>query len=273
MIAEFLKTFREASFTEKYSLTNGLLQKIDPRAKLISFTALILASVTLTSITSLLVFLTVIFILAFASKIPIKEFLFRSLFFITFFSMVIAIPSVFITPGIAIASINIFNFKLQITMQGVFSALQFIFRVWTCVSSLILLNLTTRFSSIINAMESLKIPKVFTMMTSITYRFLFLFIDEAYRMVLAKEARTVRRMSRMDNMKTLASMISSLFIRAYERGEKVYLAMKNRGYAGEIKSLSVIKFHLKDALFIFSFITFIVFIFLSERFLTYGYSY
>ncbi|MEM4649903.1 MAG: hypothetical protein QXP78_04480, partial [Candidatus Bathyarchaeia archaeon] len=75
MIEEFLKTFKEVSFTEKYNLTNGFLQKIDPRAKLISVISLILAAVISNSITSLLIFLTLIFILAFASRISIKDFL------------------------------------------------------------------------------------------------------------------------------------------------------------------------------------------------------
>lgn len=265
MIEEFLKTFKETSFMEKYNSTNGFLQKIDPRAKLISFISLILAAVISNSIISLLIFLTLIFILTFASRIPIKEFLFRSLFFITFFSILIAIPKIFITPGEEIVSFNIFSFKLQITTQGVLSTLHFILRVWMCVSSLILLNLTTKFSNIIDAMKTLKIPKVFTMMLSITYRFLFLFIDEAYRMILAKESRTIKKkISKIDNIKTLGLMISSLFIRAYERGERVYLAMKNRGYTGEIKSLSVIKFHFNDALFIFFFVLFITLVLLSE---------
>jgi cobalt/nickel transport system permease protein len=102
------------------------------------------------------------------------------------------------------------------------------------------------------------------MMSSITYRFLFLFVDEAYRMSLAKEARTAKNMSGINAIKTLGSMISSLLIRAYERGERVYLAMKNRGYSGEIMDLSIIKLHFRDALFIFSFFIFIAFVFLSE---------
>jgi len=119
-------------------------------------------------------------------------------------------------------------------------------------------------------MENLKIPKVFTMMASITYRFIFLLIDEAYRMALAKEARTIKKMNKIDAMKTLGSMISSLFIRAYERGERVYLAMKNRGYPGKVRNLSITKFHFKDAFFILSFFIFIVFVFSIGGLLNHG---
>jgi cobalt/nickel transport system permease protein len=259
LILDFLKIFRETAFTEKHSLSNGLLQKIDSKAKLISFIALILASISFASVYSLIFFLTLNFLLAFASKISFKTFFLRTFFFITFFSTLIAIPTLFMVRGVTLISFNIYSVTLQLTKEGILYALKFILRVWVCISSLTLLTLTTKFSSIINAMESFRIPKVFTMMTSVTYRFLFLFIDEAYRMMLAKENRTVNKMRRIDYMKTLASMMSSLFIRAYERGEKVYLAMKNRGYSMETRSLNTVKFQFKDALFIFFFFVFIGF--------------
>jgi cobalt/nickel transport system permease protein len=201
------------------------------------------------------------------SKISIKKFLFRTLLFTTLFSIIIAIPNLFINSGVVIISFNIYNFNLRITEQGLFSTLQFILRVWVCVSSLILLNLTTKFSSIINTMESFKFPKVFIMIITVTYRFIFLFVNEAYQMILAKEARSIRKISKIENIKILGFMISSLFIRAYEKGEKVYLAMKNRGYSGEMKNLSMINFHFKDAIFIFSFLMFIVFSFFIGGFI------
>jgi cobalt/nickel transport system permease protein len=96
--------------------------------------------------------------------------------------------------------------------------------------------LTTRFPRFIQAMESLRFPRVFVTMTSITYRFMFLFVNEAYRMVLAKESRTTKRLRWRENLKLLANMIAILFIRAYERGERVYLAMLSRGYTRRLRT-------------------------------------
>jgi cobalt/nickel transport system permease protein len=133
-------------------------------------------------------------------------------------------------------------------MEGIYRAVQFTFKVWICVASLALLTLTTRFSSLIHAMEKFRIPKIFVMMIAITYRFIFLFINEAYRMFLAKESRTVtkERRLRFSVLKTLANIASTLFIRAYERGETVYLAMLARGYTGEAKSLSKMRCNRRD---------------------------
>jgi cobalt/nickel transport system permease protein len=88
-------------------------------------------------------------------------------------------------------------------------------------------------------------------MTFITYRFIFLFINEAYRIVLAKESRTVRREGMLKAMKSLARMISTLFIRSYERGERVYLAMIARGYKGGMETLSKMSIDNKDVVFAF----------------------
>ncbi|HID17448.1 TPA: cobalt ECF transporter T component CbiQ [Candidatus Bathyarchaeota archaeon] len=256
-ISDFLKAFREASILERYNSASGLLQKIDPRAKLAVFLALILASVASNSSRSLALFLLALFLLASLSRIPLKTFLFRSLFFITVFSAVIALPIPFITPGSPLVSFKILNVPLQITGRGVSLAALFILRVWVCASSAILLTLTTRFSALIKAMESFRFPKVFTMMASITYRFIFLFIDEAYRMALAREARIGKKASKIEAVKSVGLIVSTLLIRAYERGERVYLAMKNRGYRGATASLNDLKFNFNDMLFGSIFLSFI----------------
>jgi cobalt/nickel transport system permease protein len=44
-------------------------------------------------------------------------------------------------------------------------------------------------------------------------------------------------------------MIATLFIRAHERGEKVYLAMMARGYTGTLRSLDNMKIVKRDWIF------------------------
>jgi cobalt/nickel transport system permease protein len=158
----------------------------------------------------------------------------------------------FITPGRTLAIIGYDKYFLSITWEGVYKAVCFTLRVWVCVASLTLLVLTTKFSELVHALEKFKMPKVLIVMTAITYRFIFLFINEAHRMLLAKEARTVKKEGKLQTMKSLAHIISTLFIRAYERGERVYMAMMARGYKGEIKSIGDMKYGYKDWAFGFS---------------------
>jgi cobalt/nickel transport system permease protein len=262
MLSSFLKIFEDIVYNEKYSSLNGIIQNIDSRVKIFSFITLVLMAILARSIITLMILMTVTFLLSIISKIPLKFFVIRTSF-IPLLVTVIALPLLFITPGNPIFTLN----SISITIEGIYKALFFTLRVWTCANSLILLTLTTRFSSIINAMEKLKIPKIFTMMISITYRFIFLSINEAYRMLLAKESRTIKKESRLKAMKSLASMIGTLFIRSYERGERVYLAMMARDYKVSTRNLNKTSINGKDVIFV-SIITFICIITLfSEYFL------
>ncbi len=246
MLSSFLKIFEEIVYNERFISLNGFIQNIDPRAKIFSFIAFILVAILARSIATLVILIMITFFLSIASKIPLKFFIIRTSF-IPLFVAVIALPLLFITPGNSIFTIN----PVNITIEGIHKALIFTLRVWACVNPLILLVLTTKFSSLINAMEKLKISKIFTMMISITYRFIFLSINEAYRMALAKESRTIKGESRLKTMKSLASMISTLFIRSYERGERVYLAMIARGYKGSTRNLNKMSISGKDMIFVF----------------------
>lgn len=254
MLRSFLKTFQEIFYVERFSSSVGLLQRIDPRVKLVCVVAFILSAVAVRTVTPLFVLLAVIVILCVLSRIPLKFFFLRTTIFIPIFAGVIALPLPFITPGAPLVQVGIGGLIIGITGEGIFRAVQFTFRVWVCVASSILLVLTTRFSKLIQAMENFRFPGVLVTMTAVTYRFIFLFIGEAYRMVLAKESRTVTRQRWIENIRSLANLIATLFIRAHERGERVYLAMIARAYAGTVRSIGKMKYAQRDWIFAGSFL-------------------
>lgn len=80
-------------------------------------------------------------------------------------------------------------------------------------------------------------PKIFIMIMSFMYRYLFLLVDEVQRMQRAKESRSFGKAKHLHTLRTLSNIIGVLFIRSYERAERVYLAMCSRGFHGEIKTL------------------------------------
>lgn len=247
-----LRTFEDIVFSERFSAVDGFLQGIDPRVKFCCFIAFILTAVSARTLTSLVILFILVIVLSVASRIPLRFFFLRTTIFIPIFAAVIALPLLFITPGRQLAIIGYDKYFVSITWEGIYKAMHFTLRIWVCVASLTLLALTTRFSRLVHAMEKFRMPKVFVAMTAITYRFIFFFINEAYRMVLAREARTVRKEGRSLIMKSLARIMSTLFIRAYERGERVYLAMTARGYTGEVKSIDEMRCSRKDRVFGFA---------------------
>ena len=88
-----------------------------------------------------------------------------------------------------------------------------------------------------------------TMILSFMYRYIYVLVDEMMRMKRAKDSRTVGG-KRWFHVKALSHMVGVLFIRAYERGERVYLAMCSRGFSGQIKTLQDFKLNKTDFCFL-----------------------
>lgn len=239
-----LKSLRGAIDAERYANLNSPIHRWDPRIKLLTTVLLIVTAVSVRSIISMLFICFIILALGLFSRVRMRTFLKRATFFIPFFAGIIALPLLFITPGTPVLAFQLGANRLAITRAGVVTAFHFIFRVWLCVASAILLLLTTEFSRIIRGLEKLGIPRVFTMMLSITYRYIFLSIDELLRMLRAREARTFGKLGTRRSIRLLGSLISTSIGRSYERGEQVYQAMLARGFDGSFRTFNELKLRL-----------------------------
>jgi cobalt/nickel transport system permease protein len=115
---------------------------------------------------------------------------------------------------------------------------------WLSVQVAIVLAITTHFTSLLWAMQSLHVPRLLITIISFMYRYLFVLADEVYRMARARQSRSAvpnKSDKKKNNPVWQASvtgwMVGQLFLRSYERSERVYNAMASRGYRGEIKQL------------------------------------
>ncbi len=86
------------------------------------------------------------------------------------------------------------------------------------------------------------------------YRYTFILLDEILRMKRAKESRQIQKATNWFEIKTIAQMIGSLFVRSYERGERVYYAMCSRGFKGDVITNTHFKLKRQDLIFMFSII-------------------
>lgn len=216
---------------EDLSGKKGLLQAINPLVKLAVTAFMIVVSLFVSWLPYLALFCVVPVVLALASKIPVRGFLSRA-FLIPLFSAVISIPTLFITDGAPIFSSNLGLFTLSITFEGLQKFLIFSIRVWFCVASLTLFTLSTGFDAILRLLASIGVPTIVVQLFSLTYRYFFVSIHELEKVLLAKEARTYlnKRTVNLESLKRSGTLLATLFIRTYERSERVYLAMKSRGF-------------------------------------------
>ncbi|MEW1584702.1 cobalt ECF transporter T component CbiQ [Micromonospora vinacea] len=100
----------------------------------------------------------------------------------------------------------------------------------------LLLAATTTTRDLIVGLDRLHCPQVLTQIATFMLRYLDVLVGEARRMRVA-------RISRGDDPRFLwqlrgfAAGIGALFLRAFERGERVYLAMLSRGYTGRMPAV------------------------------------
>lgn len=102
----------------------------------------------------------------------------------------------------------------------------------------ILLAATTDARALLLAMQRLRVPPVLVEITSFMVRYADVIADEMRRMKIARESRGFEP-TRRKALHVVASSAGALFIRSYERGERVHLAMLSRGYAGRLPTLEV----------------------------------
>ena len=221
-------------YIEDLSSKRGLMQSINPLISLIVVFFMIVASIFIFSLPYLVLICIIPLILAVASRVPLRHLLSRTIW-IPAFAALISIPILFITPGQTVAAANFGIFSLAITSAGVTKFLVFSTRVWFCVASLTLLVVSMGFDKLLKLLASLRIPAVIVQLFSLTYRYFFVSVYEVQSFLIAKEARTYihRRTMNYQALKDFASILAALFIRTYERSERVYLAMKSRGFSIE----------------------------------------
>jgi cobalt/nickel transport system permease protein len=168
--------------------------------------------------------------IALISKIPFRTIFFRSLVEIPFVVFALLMP--FFGAG---ETINYFGFELYV--EGLLAGAEIIAKGTIGVMMGVLLSATTSARSIIEGLARLRIPNPIIAIASFMIRYLNVVNDEVTRMRIARDSRGFEARG-MRSWRVLAQSLGALFIRSYERGERVYLAMLSRGYRGQMPSES-----------------------------------
>ncbi len=237
------------SFLDQYSDRDSLIHRLDPRTKLLAALLFIL-TVVLTPPSSWPAFasyLGLIIILILLAKVPIGYIFKRSLVIMPFVVM-IAIFIPFFKRGEGAGSDNLCLWQISVTHNGLQILWNILIKAWLAILSLIWLTSTTKLLHLLHGLEQLRLPQIMIMILSFMYRYLFVLVDETMRMKQARDSRNFGG-RRSWQIRTIGNMIGTLFIRSYERGERVYAAMVARGFDGQTRTLARLNFRQADAYF------------------------
>ena len=236
-------TLEQSLFAEATARQAGLLQKLDARLKILS-TLLVLLAVGLSrSLPVILALYFLALVLAFFSKIALGFFVKRVWLLIPFFTGVIALPALFITPGPVLAHLPL---GLVITQTGLTTAAFLLLRVGTSVSLAVLLVLTTPWNSLLKALGVLRLPAVIILILGMTYRYIHLLLHLTNDMFLSRKSRLLRRMSGPEERKLVAATSGTLLNKSLQVSSEVYLAMQSRGFRNYPRTLDTFKMRSID---------------------------
>jgi cobalt/nickel transport system permease protein len=211
-------------FLERYSEGDGPLHRLDARVKLVATLAFVVLVVA-TPVGWWRPLAAEALALAFVvglSGVPPRSLLVR---WLGFFALV-----GFLALMVALAHPRRAELGVAVVLLTILAKNSLAF-----LATLVLVNVTP-FRKLLAAMRRLGMSPVLVSTLQFMYRYLHVLADEMDRMVQARRSRTFRRSGRLD-WGLLTGLIGVLFLRAFERGERVHAAMIARGWDGTIRSL------------------------------------
>lgn len=234
-------------FAEEISGKPGLFQSLDARVKLISVLALLLGVSLARNLWVILAIYLLALAFALSSAIPASLFIKRVWLALPFFTGLVVLPALFITPGPALLTLPL---GLVITRTGVTTVLFLLLRVSTSVSLTLLLILTTPWNAVLSALSVLRVPDVFILILGMTYRYIYLLLRSANDMFLARQSRVVGRLSGAEARQVMAATGATLLSKSLNLSSEVYLAMQSRGFRGTAVPLKPLRMQPRDWLWL-----------------------
>jgi cobalt/nickel transport system permease protein len=245
---------RQAMSSEDIAAGRGLLQRLDPRVRLVTMIGLLVVVALVHSLPILAGAYVATVALAVASGLSLGFFIKRVWLFIPIFTGIVVLPATLsvVTPGeILLPLWHWHGHTHGVTEQGLHGAGIIVARVATSISLVVLLTLTTSWGRLLAALRALGVPKIFVLIIGMAYRYLFLLLDAVDDMYTARKARTLTagagRRQVAEGRRFVAAGAGTLFGKAHQLSEEVHQAMTARGYTGNARTLTGFRLRAADA--------------------------
>ena len=249
-IRQMKQTLADELLTERCANREGVLQRMEPRTKLIAAVSFIIIAGFVRSIPVLLGLWGLTVVLMLRSGLSVFTMQRRIWGIIPLLTLLASVPAMFnfIIDGSPLCMIYQAPYPstmlgihipadIYISQQG-FTAAMFLFlRVGLSLSMGVLLVMTTPAARLIKSLQVMGVPSLMVMVIEMSYRYLVLLLNLSIEMFEARRLRTVGVLSMASKRAQVGSSIAALFARSMELTDEVYLAMTARGYTGQVVSM------------------------------------
>ncbi|MYU36940.1 cobalt ECF transporter T component CbiQ [Streptomyces sp. SID8358] len=204
------------------------IHRLPPHCKLVAVLGFVLVVVSTPreALWAFALYAVLLAAVAAVARVPAGFLLKRLVIEVPFVAFALLMP--FVVPGEQTELLG-----LSVSVPGLWGAWNVLAKGTLGVAASVLLASTTELRSLLLGLQRLRLPPLLVQIASFMLRYGDVITDELRRMSIARrsrgfEARGVRHWG------VLAKTAGALFIRSYERGERVHLAMVSRGYTGTL---------------------------------------
>ena len=234
-----------STIAEPFSEGISLAHRLDPRGKIVvaALFAILIAvaktfAVALIGLGLALVFLAL-------ARLPLKKVLVRLLVVNSFiFFLWLVLP--FTYPGEAVWNLG----PLVATRQGLAYAGLITVKSNAIIIALMALIATAPIVTLGQALRRLRLPDKLCHLLLFTYRYIYVFEQEYRRLVLAMKIRGFRPRTNLHTYRSYAYLAAMLLVRSFDRAERVFAAMRCRGFQGTFYSLRTFTWQRRDGIFL-----------------------
>ena len=159
------------------------------------------------------------------SRVPLRHIVVRLVVEVPFLVFAALMPFVAAGPRVEVG-------PLTLSEAGLWGAWALVAKGTLGAAASILLASTTEAPDLVSGLARLRLPATLVQILAFMVRYIEVVADQLRRMRIARESRAFRGRS-VAAWPVIAGSAGALFIRSYERGERVHLAMLSRGYQGQ----------------------------------------
>ncbi|ABW18560.1 cobalt ECF transporter T component CbiQ [Alkaliphilus oremlandii] len=220
---------------DKYAYINKLAN-FNPYIKFTMVAmALAIATIVSNNYVNILILITMSLLTVVVGGIPLNRYIKALLIPLVF--LVVSIVSVLISisqKDVYVARIEVLRYYIGFTEESLFQSIHILTRVFACLSATFFLAFTTSINQLIRIFKKLRVPNVVIELLILTYRSIFIFLEEMQEIYRAQEIRFGYSGYR-NSFRSTALLMKSLFIRVLQKYEDMVISLECKLYNGEFK--------------------------------------
>ena len=229
---------------EELAARPGLLQRLDPRIKLLTLVLFAVTASLVHSVWVLVALIGVTSVLAAASRVGVGSFERKVWASAGLLAFLLAAPSAMqiFTPGPVVVPLGPFS----LTEPGLMGAATLTTRVVAAAGFALLVVWTMRWSDLLKALSAMRLPDVVVATLAMTQKQILTLLRTVEQIHLARESRTLTRGSARADRAWVTERMAFVVRKSMKTADDVYDAMLSRGFTGAMPSLVKLRLRPRD---------------------------